>query len=307
MRPVTLIFCLIAAGCAWQRPLDAETRAGWTNQLNMKFVSIPAGEFVMGSPASEPLRFDNESAHRVRLTHPFSMSATDVTVAQFAAFVKDTGYVTAAEKEGWAYGSWNAETNQWDKFEGPSWRNPGFPQTPDHPVVEVNWYDAMAFCNWLSQKEAKTYSLPTEAQWEFACRAGSRSAYFWGDDPDGGAGFANCLDQTGKTKFTLFPPFNWSDGFVYTSPVASFKPNGWGLYDMLGNTLQWCEDCFGDYPAARPGEAFSDTVRTTGEQRNLRGGAFVYGPRHSRCAFRGRNNPDFRNFYIGFRVVCTGP
>ena len=273
------------------------------NRLNMKFVSIPAGEFLMGSPPSEPLRFDNETAHRVRITHPFSMSVTHVTVAQFAAFVHDSGYVTAAEKEGWAYGAWNSTTNQWDKLDGASWRNPGFPQTPDHPVVDVNWNDAMAFCRWLSQKEGKTYRLPTEAQWEYACRAGSQSAYIWGDDPDAGAGFANCLDQTAKDRFTLFPPFNWSDGFVYTSPVASFKPNAWGLYDMLGNTLQWCSDFFGDYPA----HAVSDPRLASGEQRNLRGGAFIYGPKHSRCAFRGRNNPDFRNFYIGFRVVCTDP
>jgi formylglycine-generating enzyme required for sulfatase activity len=299
------ILCILAAGCVSQRLAAPRAEANWVNSLNMKFISIPAGEFVMGSPASEPLRFENETPHRVRITHRFSMSATHVTVAQFAAFVKDSGYVTAAEKEGWAYGAWNTTTNQWDKFDGANWRNPGFPQTPDHPVVDVTWNDAMAFCQWLSQKEGKTYALPTEAQWEYACRAGSNTAYIWGDDPDAGAGFANCLDQSARERFTLFPPFNWFDGFVYTSPVASFKPNAWGLYDMLGNTLQWCSDYFGDYPPDQPGHPITDPARTTGEQRNLRGGAFIYGPKHSRCAFRGRNNADFRNFYIGFRIICT--
>jgi sulfatase modifying factor 1 len=309
MLRIALILCLFVEGCAWPQPVASGTKVNrgnaehWVNRLNMTFVSIPAGEFVMGSPLSEPLRFDNETAHRVRITHPFLMSTTHVTVAQFAAFVKDSGYVTAAEKEGWAYGAWNAKTNQWDKLDGASWRHPGFPQTPDHPVVDVTWNDAMTFCDWLSQKEGKTYRLPTEAQWEYACRAGSQGAYIWGDNPDAGAGFANCLDQTAKERFNLFPPFNWSDGFVCTSPVASFKPNAWGLYDMLGNTLQWCSDYFGDYPS----DAVGDPARESGEQRNLRGGAFIYGPKHSRCAFRGRNNPDFRNFYIGFRVVCADP
>jgi formylglycine-generating enzyme len=269
----------------------------------MTFVHIPAGEFVMGSPISEPLRFDNETPHRVRISHSFLMSTTDVTVAQFGAFIADTQYKTLAEKEGWAYGAWNSAANQWDKLVGVSWRNPGFPQTPDHPVVDVSWDDAVAFCHWLSEKEGKTYRLPTEAEWEYACRAGSQSAYFWGDDPDAGAGFANGLDQSGKEQFKLFPPFNWNDGYVYSSPVASFKPNRWGLYDMLGNTLQWCDDYCAPYPSG----TVIDPVSSAGQQRNLRGGAFVYGPKHCRCAFRGRNDPDFRNYYIGFRIVCIEP
>jgi formylglycine-generating enzyme required for sulfatase activity len=262
-------------------------------------VSIPAGEFMMGSEVNEPLRFDNERPHRVRITHAFEMSATDVTVAQFAAFVADSGCKTAAETEGWAYGAWNTSSNAWDKFAGASWRAPGFPQTSQDPVVDVTWGDAIAFCRWLSEKDGRTYRLSTEAEWEYACRAGTQTAYFWGDDPSAGQGFANCLDQTAKERFTLFPPFDWSDGFVYTSPVATFRPNKWGLYDMLGNVLQWCGDYFADYPA----EPVSDPAPAVGKQRNLRGGAFIYGPKHCRCAFRGRNDPNFRNFYIGFRVV----
>jgi len=295
----TLLLCLTAVSCAQTRSSSALQNSNWMCHLNITFADIPAGEFTMGSPVGEPLRFENETPHRVRITYAFRMSVTDITVAQFGAFVQDTGYKTAAETEGWAYGAWNTTTNQWDKLSGASWRNPGFAQTPDHPVVDVTWYDAFAFCGWLSGKDGKEYRLPTEAEWEYACRAGSQTAYFWGDDPDGGAGFANGLDQCAKDRFTLFPPFNWTDGYVYTSPVASFKPNRWGLYDMLGNTLQWCSDFFGDYPA----QTATDPALSAGRQRNLRGGAFIYGPKHCRCAFRGRNDPDFRNFYIGFRVV----
>ncbi len=268
----------------------------------MRFAHIPAGTFTMGSPLTEPLRFDNEVPHAVRITRPFDMGVTHVTVAQFAAFVQATGYQTTAERQGWAFGIWNLATNAWDKHPGASWRHVEFAQTADDPVVNVSWHDAVAFCHWASTLELKAVRLPTEAEWEYACRAGGHAAYIWGDDPDAGAGWANGLDQSAKDRFTLFPPFAWTDGFVHTSPVASFKPNGWGLYDMLGNTLQWCGDTFGDYPTAD----VTDPNPQDGKQRNLRGGAFVYGPKHCRCAFRGRNDPDFCNFYIGFRVLRAG-
>jgi formylglycine-generating enzyme required for sulfatase activity len=271
------------------------------NSLNMTFVRVPAGEYLMGSPASLKDRFDNETQHRVKLSKPFLIATTPVTVRQFAEFVKQSGYETVAEKEGWAYGAWNVKENQWDKLVGASWRKPGFEQADDHPVVSVNWHDAIAFCKWLSDKEGRAYRLPTEAQWEYACRAGSTSAYFWGDEPNDGKGLLNAADETAKDRFNIFPPFDWSDGFLHTSPVGAFKPNTWGLHDMLGNTLEWCSDWFGEYAA---GDLVVDpTGALTGAQRVLRGGAFVYGPRHCRSAFRGRNSPDFRNFYIGFRVL----
>jgi formylglycine-generating enzyme required for sulfatase activity len=234
------------------------------------------------------------------------MSATDITVAQFSEFVAETGYKTAAEREGFAFGIWNTSTNQWDRHAGASWRSPGFAQTPQDPVVDVDWDDAVAFCRWLSGNEGKTFRLPTEAEWEYACRAGTQTAYFWGDDPELGKGFANCLDQSAKARFALFPPFGWSDGFVYTSPVGTFRANPWGLYDMLGNVLQWCSDFYGVYPARDSDGPATDPALAEGKQRNLRGGAFVYGPKHCRCAFRGRNDAGFRNFYIGFRIVEEG-
>jgi formylglycine-generating enzyme required for sulfatase activity len=223
-----------------------------------------------------------------------------------------SGYKTLAETQGWAYGAWNAGTNQWDKIQGASWQRPGFEQRDDHPVVDVSWIDAVAFCQWLSKKEGKRYHLPTEAQWEYACRAGTQTAYPWGENPDDGAVWANGCDQSAKQTFNLFPPFNWTDGYLYTSPVGAFRANAWGLHDMIGNALEWCNDWYDQYP----GEGSADieqavTVDPTGpaqgEQHVLRGGAFVYGPRQSRSAFRGRNWPDFRNFYIGFRVSLDVP
>ena len=279
---------------------DAGTRI--TNSLHMTLVAIPVGSFVMGSPPDEPDRFPNETPHHVRITRPFWLATTTVTVRQFAAFVGQSGYQTTAEREGWANGAWNVAENRWERLSGASWRNPGFAQTDDHPVVSVSWDDANEFCRWLGAQEGRRYRLPTEAEWEYACRAGTQTAYPWGRQPAGGFGWANGDDQAGKDRFTLFPPFPWNDGYVFTAPVGHFQANAWGLHDMIGNVLQWCSDWYGDYPN---GDVEDPAGPRSGAQRILRGGAFVYGPRHCRSAFRGRNDPDFRNFYIGFRVALT--
>jgi len=269
-----------------------------TNTLGMKFVRIEAGEFLMGSPANEEGRVDNETQHNVKITKAFMMDIHHVTKGRFAAFVRDAGYQTDAEKEGFAY-AWDG--TKFDKVNGASWSNPGFDQGDDHPVVEVSWNDAVAFCKWLSQKEGKTYHLPTEAEWEYACRAGTQTVYFWGDSPDAGQGFANWADLTAKDKFPAWTTFNWRDGFVYTSPVGSFKPNAWGLYDMIGNALDWCNDWYGTYP---DGEVIDPQGPAVGPARVLRGGSWYSQlPRYCRCANRGNGAPDYRDFNLGFRVV----
>lgn len=275
------------------------------NSLGMELIFVPAGQFVAGSPTTESERGTNETPHPVILTKPYWLGATHVTVGQFTAFVKSSRHQTAAEKQGWANGSWNLAENKWNRLIGASWRHPGFAQEESHPVVCVNWHDAKAFCDWLSLKEGRHYRLPTEAEWEYASRAGQTTAYLWGNDPNDGQGWANCSDQTAAGRFTLFPAFTWSDGFIYTSPVGTFRRNAWGFQDMLGNTLQWCGDWFGEYPTSA---ATDPQGPAAGKERVLRGGSFLYGPRHCRCAFRGRNLPEFQNYYIGFRVVLeTGP
>jgi formylglycine-generating enzyme len=271
-----------------------------TNSLGMKFVQVPAGEFQTGSPETETERLPNETPHRVTISRPFWLGATHVTVGQFSEFVKATGYQTAAEKQGWATGAWDLEGKKWSRIDGSSWKDPSFKQETNHPVVCVTWHDAQAFCDWLSKKEGRKYRLPTEAEWEYASRAGTTTSYFWGADPKAGEGKLNGNGTNTAKLFPFFPPFLWSDEFVHTSPVGTFPPNAWGLSDMLGNTLQWCGDWFGEYPT----DAVTDPVGPTeGKERVLRGGAFVYGPKHCRVAFRGRSPPDFQNFYIGFRVV----
>jgi formylglycine-generating enzyme required for sulfatase activity len=235
------------------------------------------------------------------------MGVTHVTVDQFAAFVKDSGYMTNAEKDGWSPGIEIKDGKlDFKVVDGCSWRNPSFDQKGDHPVVQVSWNDAKAFCDWLSKKSGKTVVLPTEAQWEYACRAGTKTAYPWGDNPDDGKGWANGADQRLKKKFPNAPAewtfFNWDDGFVFTSPVGSFKANAFGLYDMNGNAWQWCQDRYGDYGK---GAATDPTGPDTGSLRGLRGGSWGYLPGLCRSALRYGSGPGYRSDCGGFRVVVV--
>jgi formylglycine-generating enzyme required for sulfatase activity len=186
-----------------------------------------------------------------------------------------------------------------------SWRNAGFEQTDEHPVVNVSWNDAVAFCNWLSKKESKTYRLPTEAEWEYACRAGTTTRYYSGDDPETLAKVGNVADAALKAKFPdLKYTLKASDDYVFTAPVGSFKPNALGLFDMHGNAFQWCADWYGaEYYAASPVD--DPTGPDSGTDRVLRGGSWNFGPLYSRSAKRFGLTPDLRSSYSGFRVART--
>jgi formylglycine-generating enzyme required for sulfatase activity len=296
-----------------------------TNSIGMKLTLIPAGEFKMGcgeSPEATAAFFekvfgmgflgadffdDEYPQHRVRITKPFYLGTYHVTRGQFRQFVKDSGDKTDAEKEykrgaaGWDAEKKTIAETDFDKIY--SWRNAGFPQTDEHPVVNVSWNDAVAFCKWLSKKEGKTYRLPTEAEWEYACRAGTTTRYHSGDAPETLAKVANVADATAKAKF---PEWKWtikaSDNYVFTSPVGQFKPNAFGLYDMHGNAWQWCADWYGkDYYGKSPAD--DPKGPDTGGTRVLRGGSWNYIPLIANSAFRDTNSPDIRNCITGFRVV----
>ncbi|MCE9590603.1 MAG: formylglycine-generating enzyme family protein [Planctomycetes bacterium] len=296
------------------------------DKVTLKLVRIPAGKFIMGSPDEEKKAVVKEAVdagipeaaasdaikgevqHEVTISKPFYMGIIHVTVDQFAAFVKDTGYKTEAEKAGWSFGS-KIKNGRFDvkMMLDCSWRNPSFDQKGDHPVVQVSWNDARGFCDWLSKKSGKRVVLPTESQWEYACRAGTKTAYPWGDNPDDGKGWANCADQSLKKKLPNAPAtgmyFSWEDGFVFTSPVGSFKANAFGLYDMTGNAWQWCQDRYGDYKK----EAATDpTGADTGDLRVLRGGSWSDLPGFCRSASRDSGGPDERLGDDGFRVVVEG-
>lgn len=304
--PTRVVLGLVVVQCALLNAIFGEQQGSgtrtFTNSIQMTFVEIKPGEFIMGSPANEPDRGDDETEHRVKISKRFMLGVHEVTKGQFAAFVKDTAYKTDAEKLGLA-SAWTGK--RWDIVKGASWRNPGFEQEGSHPVIEVSWSDAIAFVVWLSRKEAKNYRLPSEAEWEYACRSGSATAYYWGDDPDDGKGWLNGAGLEWKEKLGVWGDwegFSWRDNYAFTSPVGSFKPNAWGLYDMLGNVWEWCQDRFAEYPKTyvvdpKGSESEDDSDRV------LRGGGLDIGPPDCRAANRFTGAADFRDCTVGFRVV----
>ncbi len=218
-----------------------------TNSLGMKFAPIKAGEFLMGSPDTDKDAEDDEKPqHRVRITRPFYLGVHEVTRGQFRRFVDDSGYQTEAEKDGKGGYGWNEAAKKFEQTPRYTWREAGFEQTDLHPVVNVSWNDAVAFAEWLSKKEGKTYRLPTEAEWEYACRAGTTTRYFPGDDAEALAEVGNVADGTAQEKYPDWKrPSRRAMGSSTRRPVGRYRPNAWGLHDMHGNVWEWCWDWYG--------------------------------------------------------------
>jgi len=289
------------------------------NTLGMKLVLIPAGEFAMGSdekPAElaktytryEARRFafaDEAPVHKVNITKAFWLGATEVTRSQFQKYIELSGNKSEAEADGqggWGYVSGKEEFVGRDvKY---SWKTPGFEQGGEHPVVNVSWYDATRFCQWLSAKEGKKYRLPTEAEWEYACRAGSRTRYSSGDDPESLLQIANTFDADSKVNFPKWQAFALTghDGYAFTAPVGKFAPNAFGLYDMHGNVWEWCSDWFSeDYYAKSP--ANDPQGPPEGSLKVRRGGSWHSWSLYTRASFRNWNTPSTRYVLLGFRVA----
>jgi formylglycine-generating enzyme required for sulfatase activity len=298
--------------------LDVTPRPGHprtiTNSIGMTLTLIPPGEFMMGSDATDTDAQDDEfldkasgkkEKHRVRITRPFHLGVTEVTRGQFRRFVDDAGYRTEAEKDGKGGYGWNEEKKEFEQNPRYNWQNAGFEQTDDHPVVNVSWNDAQAFIAWLSRKEGQTYRLPTEAEWEYACRAGTTTRFACGDDPEGLAAVGNVADGTAKEKYP-----DWKgtiaarDGFVYTAPAGRYRSNAFGLFDMHGNVWEWCSDGYAaGYYEQSPAD---DPTGSVGSQsRAIRGGGWYTDPRNCRSAFRFRYAQGDRYDYLGFRVALA--
>lgn len=289
--------------------------------VKMHLVYVPGGSFEMGSPdaerepitrrlASQKSEITPDILEALKLEGPvhtvemdgFWMGKFEVTVAQFRQFVEATSHRTDAEKKGQSDGVSSA--GGWPKVSGLCWRNPGFPQEDNHPVVQVSWNDAKAFCDWLSRKTGKDVRLPSESEWEYACRAGTRTAYQWGDDPDAGKGWLNGTDATAKREYPSWPCFNFDDGYVYTAPVGSFKANAFGLHDMHGNAWEWCADFYGPkYYAESPRR--NPQGPSEGRDRMSRGGSWDYYENLYRSAARVRLPPTSTYPGQGFRVACS--
>jgi formylglycine-generating enzyme len=288
-----------------------------TNSVGMSLVRIEPGEFLMGSTKSQIKRlltqfpnaksesFDAEQPqHRVKITRSFYLGAHQVTVAQFRQFVEKSGYLTDAERTGEGSGGW--EGAEWKRNTHRDWRNPGFAQADDHPVVCVNHNDALAFLEWLNaeaNEEKWNYRLPTEAQWEYACRAGTDGLYGSNDDVEGLARIANVADASHKKVFPHVDCIRGDDGFVYTAPVGLFEPNSWHLCDMIGNVWEWCDDWFDpQFYESSPHEDPHNTARSS--SRVIRGGGWSYAASFCRPADRRGKEASGRDYVIGFRVAA---
>ncbi len=277
---------------------SSEKRQWYVNSQKQTFVIVDPGEFLMGSPQSEPGRSRNEgeAPHRVRIGRRFAIATTEITKERFERFQRARPKMA------------KVNTAEWVK-------------TEDSPQTAVTWYEAAAYCDWLSEQEkivrnqwcydpkggeygpgmkAKDkfweltgYRLPTEAEWEYACRAGTGTSRYYG------------LTER------LLPQCAWflTNGENHAWPTAILEPNDWGLFDMLGNSLEWCFDRLDDYP--KQGGVFDDTPTAqpveVADRRVLRGGAFVGRPSLVRCADRANYPPTYRDYFIGFRPARTLP
>jgi sulfatase modifying factor 1 len=276
------------------------------NSLGMTLRLVPAGEVQMGSPPHEAGRKGNETLHQVKITKPFFIGAHEVTRGQFAEFVKTENYLSEGERDGAGGYGFDETTLTPDEYPDPKygWRNLGFTQSDAHPVANVSWNDAQEFCRKLSAKEGRKYRLPTEAEWEYACRAGEQTTYQNGENPEGLATIGNVADAAYKarTKDAVTKSIAANDGYAFTAPVGRYKPNAFGLYDMTGNVWEWCGDWYGkDYYEASP--AADPTGPTAGSYRVLRGGGWIFPPGECRIARRQYHVPTGRNYALGFRVV----
>ena len=238
------------------------------NNISMKLILIPAGKFTMGSPDGEKDHQADESPQReVTISKPFYMGVYEVTQEQYEQVIG---------------------------------KNPSSFKGAQNPVETVSWDEAVDFCKKLSQKTGKTVSLPTEAQWEYACRAGSKTRFSFGDADGDLCKYGNYCDQSNTSGYS-WQDKDHNDGHDKTAPVGSFKPNAFGLYDMHGNVWEWCSDWYADSYANAKNQ--DPQGPDSGTLRVLRGGGWGYVPLYCRSAFRIRCNPVYRYHYVGFRVV----
>jgi formylglycine-generating enzyme required for sulfatase activity len=268
---MALVFALLCAPALAAEPIAPAAAAApstptpeksLTNSLGVKFVWIPPGTFMMGSPKEEKERKDDETLHKVTLTKGFYLGVDTVTQEQWMAVMGSNP----------------------SKFKGEK----------NLPVENINWNECQAFIKKLQQKDHKPYRLPTEAEWEYACRAGTTTPFYCG--------------QTISTDQA-----NYNGGYAYgdgkkgvfrerSMPVGSFSPNPWGLYDMHGNVWQWCQDWLGQKYSK---EDVVDPIGTTGESRVIRGGSWIDNPLECRSAYRGGSRPGLRHSLVGLRLAFS--
>lgn len=267
-----------------------------------EMVVIPSGTltFTLGPADGDTGQANGEwPALAVALPEAFGMGKYEVTRAQFARFALESGHAPAGGCFVWNGRNYGQDASR-------DWRNPGFEQTANDPVVCVNWNDAKAYADWLTNKTGVRYRLPTEVEWEYAARAGRQTPRPWGDNASDACRYANVADASTR-RDVPGTAGSWAfhecdDRHAYTAPAGSYLPNAFGLYDMMGNAWEWTEDCPTDEYAGGPSSRREGPLAEC-SQRVLRGGSWVDNPPLVRYDFRFRIGAEDRDFYIGFRVT----
>lgn len=282
LRMKRFLFLLALASAHAQTPT---LQLDLGNNVTMEMILVRPGSFEQGSPAIEEGRETDESPQRrVSITRPFYMAKYPVTRGQFARFIETTRFRTEAEAgPSGGFGVVDGKLVQQKQF---NWRNPGFEQADDHPVVLVSAPDAAAFCRWLSTKTGRLCELPTEAQWEYTCRAETTTARY-----------AEPVDDVAWHR---------GNSVGAASPVGQKKANAWGFHDFYGPVWQWCRDWYAPYPAGGVTDPLQTNQNLSDKPRQvLRGGSFLSDKSHSRSAERYRNDARSRNADNGFRIICS--
>ena len=316
-RRIDILLAVTCILCGWMTtlpPARAQTSAHGTSFRDCsngcpEMVAVPQGRFTMGAPAGEEVRANlpdqirgrSVPQHLVTIRHKLAIAKFDVTRDEYAQFVAETN---RPDPDSCLAVSATADfiaTNG-------NWHSPGFPQTGRDPVVCVSWDDTQAYVAWLSAKTGHVYRLPTEAEWEYAARAGTTTARYASDSPAEFCRYSNVgdLDYSEQHPGDSDSTVNHAcrDGYAFTSPVGSFPPNQFGLYDMLGDVMDWTEDCWNANYSGAPTNGTAWQSGACG-RRVVRGGSWDAGLSVSRSAMRRGIATSTRITSFGFRVART--
>jgi formylglycine-generating enzyme required for sulfatase activity len=270
---------------------------------------VPPGQFMMGSPA-DAAELDPKSGESppvaLAFARPFMIGRREVTVGEYRRFVEATGAESVSGCRVWSGGQWIRDPER-------SWRDPGFAAPPrdDEPVVCVSWEDARAYAEWLAKESGKRYRLPSEAEWEYVARGGTSYPRYWGERDSRedhalslACDYANVYDASAVEALGLsVPNARCSDRAATLAPAGRYKPNAFGVYDIIGNAREWVMDCFTASYAGRPPDARAWTWQGGCELKGVRGGSFVSRPRDARAPARGSEPTSHRQSDLGFRVA----
>lgn len=268
-----------------------------------RLIELPAGSFRMGTPLD--VAVDNETGESppvtITLPRAFALGQFEVTHREFEAFARATNFEPVGRCR-----VWNETKRRYDDDDQRTWRRPGVPAKPlpEHPVSCVSWEEATAYAAWLAAETGLPYRLPTEAEWEYAARAGSDDLYPWGANPHRGCGFANAYDLDTRAQYPLaWEHMQCRDGFPGVAPVGSLKPNAFGLYDMIGNVWEFAQDCATRSHIGRPKDGRAWVWEGGCARRIQRGGGWITSTARIRPGYHGDANATHRFDFGGFRVA----